>query len=87
MLFIFFMPQVPAIEAHDSVIKIYACLSWQMVFETYVDVDNGVDQTNRVHKNIFCPAIPDTGNACKYRNIFQPAGIPQANQKLFIYLM
>ena len=74
MLLILPAPPDPSIDAHDGIIKIYACFANQSLFKTQVDIKNGIDETDGINKNIFFPAEPYTCYTSKYSNVFYEAG-------------
>jgi len=82
MFCIFFHPQMPTIQAHDGIIKINTGFSRQMILETQINIDDRIDQTDRVNKNIFFPAIPNTYDTGKYGNIFQWSGVLHTRNEL-----
>ena len=86
-LLIFFCPEDPAIDTHHRIVKINAGLTKQMTFHAEPDVNDSIDQSNRVHQNIFQAAEPHTCNAGKYGNEFKPACLFHAIDKLLIYFL
>ena len=87
MLRISLCPQDPAVYAHHSIIEVYARLANQMPIKTEIDVNNGVDQTNRVYENVLCPTEPNACNAGNDSNVFQPGGLLHPNYKFGPYMV
>src|SRR5436309_2849616 len=80
-------PQDPAVYAHHGVIEVHTRLSDQMPIETQIDVNNGVNQTNRIYQDVFSPAEPNTRNAGNNGDVFQPGGFLHADYKFFPYMV
>lgn len=76
-------PPDPSINAHDGVIQVYTCLAYQSLFKTQVDVKYGIDETDRVNKDIFFPAKPYADDPGKNRDIFYWPGAFYAFQESF----
>jgi len=41
-------PKYPSINAYNSIVQVHTCLSKQMPFNTYVDVNNSINKSNGV---------------------------------------
>src|SRR5689334_14748327 len=79
---VFLSPQYPAINAHDGVVQVHACLANEAALEADVNVNDRVYQPYGIYQDVFCAAEPYTGNAGKYCNEFQQAGVAHAINKL-----
>lgn len=82
LLFISFGPEDPAIEAHDCVIEIHAGFPIKLAFDAQIYIDDGVDEANRVNKDVFLPAEPNTGDAGDHCDEFEPARLLESVNKL-----
>ena len=82
LLLVSFGPYDPAINTHDRIIKIYGGFTEQLPLYTYPYINNGIDQADRVYKNIFDPAEPNASDTGEYGNIFRPGSVFQTLCKL-----
>ena len=82
MLLIFSRPQYPSINTHYRVIKIYSGFTQQVAFKTEPDVNNSIDEANRVDPDAFPTTKPNTCYTGKYCDAFKPRRLLEAVNKL-----
>ena len=82
LLLIFFCPQHPAVNAHDGVVEVHACFAIEVAIYADENVNDGIDEANRVYQYVLNSTEPNACNTGKYSNVFPYRGMPHALYEL-----
>ena len=82
LFIVFFKPHHPPDDTHDGVIQVDGCFAKQVTLYADENINDGVDQPNRVNQDILGPRVPYTGDTREYSQVFIPGGMGHVGYKL-----